>query len=221
MYYIVYKITNKINEKIYIGIHKTNDINDGYMGSGKLIKRAIEKYGIENFKKEILEVFDNSEDMFEMESLLVNEKFVQRQDTYNIKQGGFGGFDYINNNKDKEYFEIRRLNSIGLSRKGIEAQKRLMENDHEWKKNISEKASRTIKKFWEENGHNWLGRLHSEETKKKMSESAKGKHEGEKNSQFGTMWIYNIELKENKKIKKEEFSEYEIKGWLKGRKMKF
>lgn len=64
-YYLVYQITNLINEKIYIGRHITNKIDDGYLGSGHQIQKAVEKYGRENFKKEILFVFDNMEEMVE------------------------------------------------------------------------------------------------------------------------------------------------------------
>jgi hypothetical protein len=93
MYYTVYKITNLINNKYYIGKHQTTNLNDGYMGSGKLIKQAILKNGIENFKKEILFIFDNEIDMNFKEAELV----VISEDTYNLCAGGHGGFSYINN----------------------------------------------------------------------------------------------------------------------------
>ena len=109
----IYKITNKVNGKIYIGVHKTSDLNDGYMGSGKILKAAIEKYGIEYFTKEILQQFNSVEEMFEAESQIVNEEFVKALDNYNIKLGGVGGWDYINSQLTEE----ERSNSGKISGK--------------------------------------------------------------------------------------------------------
>lgn len=94
-YYLVYKITNKTNGKFYIGCHKTKLLSDKYMGSGKLIKQAILKYGIENFQKEILYTFQDSAKMFATEKILIT----RLKPEYNLHEGGLGGWDYINENK--------------------------------------------------------------------------------------------------------------------------
>lgn len=90
-YYYVYEITNNINGKYYRGVHSTEDLNDGYMGSGDAIKAAIEKYGIENFTKTILEFFDTAEEAYAREAELVTIEEVNSPMCYNLKKGGQGG----------------------------------------------------------------------------------------------------------------------------------
>lgn len=90
-YFYCYKITNTLNGKIYIGVHSTTNLNDGYMGSGKILNRAYKKNGLKPFKKEILKFFENNKTMYEYETKLVTEEFIKRDDTYNTITGGKGG----------------------------------------------------------------------------------------------------------------------------------
>ena len=89
-YHYFYKITNNINNHFYYGVHNTDDLEDGYMGSGTRLHYAYKKYGIENFTKEILKYFDTSEEAFEYEFNTVNEELVRDPNCYNIKCGGSG-----------------------------------------------------------------------------------------------------------------------------------
>ena len=111
-YYYVYKITNVSNNKIYIGCHETDNLDDGYMGSGKYIIRAYEKYGKENFIKEILEFYTSRQEMFLAESQIVTREFIEDNSTYNLAEGGHGGY------KGKDcYTSIQRSSKISESMK--------------------------------------------------------------------------------------------------------
>ena len=94
-FYIVYQITNLLNNNIYIGVHVTENLNDKYFGSGNNIKKAIKEFGKENFEKIILYNFNSKEEMLEKEKELVNDEFIKRGDTYNIILGG-GNFNTEN-----------------------------------------------------------------------------------------------------------------------------
>ena len=89
-YHVVYKTTNIVNNKIYIGLHSTNNINDNYIGSGYVLKEAIKKYGKSKFKKEILYVFNSRDEARKMEASIVDKDFCKRKDTYNLTEGGMG-----------------------------------------------------------------------------------------------------------------------------------
>lgn len=124
-YYTIYKITNLINGKIYIGAHQTNNLDDYYMGSGKLLKIAIKKYGIENFKKEYLfENLGSMKSMCDKERELVNEEFVKRKDTYNLILGGPDGINMANLGKK---FTDEHKKKIADSHIGIRPDRRTRE----------------------------------------------------------------------------------------------
>lgn len=227
MFYTIYKITNKINDKFYIGMHKTNNLDDDYMGSGKLIRRSIEKYGVENFSKEILYVFDNEEEMKNKEKELV----IIGEMSYNLCDGGKGGFGYINSSPKLIYKRDRRENKIkgriaanltleekygknwqltlGIPLKGGNASKEKYENDSSYREKIKNNLSK--------------GKIaaQSETAKKKRKETFRllGHMRGNKNPQFGKIWITNGV--QNKMIKKEEFCEFVNMGFYRGRTSKF
>lgn len=96
MKYTVYLVTNLVNGKMYLGKHQTEDPEDGYLGSGNNLRASVEKYGSSNFKKVVLHVFDSEEEMNSKEKELVTEEWCKRSDTYNICEGGKGGWSYIN-----------------------------------------------------------------------------------------------------------------------------
>jgi len=93
MYHIIYKITNLLNDKIYVGkqSYNTEVEYNNYFGGGKIIIRALKKHGVENFKKEILWFCSSSKGAYILESLIVNYEFILREDTYNLVPGGRGG----------------------------------------------------------------------------------------------------------------------------------
>ena len=178
MYYTIYKITNLINGKHYIGKHQTKNLDDGYMGSGKLIKRAIAKYGIENFSKEILHVFNTEHDMNSAEKDLV----VLSEQSYNLCDGGQGGFGYIIKNGLNIYegHKDRYAENFANNRAYYESEQ--FKRDIEKSLKLAEAAR---KKLYPDG--TFSGKSHSDKTKNDMK--GHKRQSGEKNSQFGKRWI--------------------------------
>ena len=91
MHYTIYKTTNLLNGKFYIGKHQTANPDDTYLGSGKALEAAINKYGRDNFKKEVLYIFDSEIAMNSKEKELITESLVNDPKSYNLGIGGEGG----------------------------------------------------------------------------------------------------------------------------------
>jgi hypothetical protein len=204
-YHFIYKTTNLLSGRYYIGMHSTDDLDDGYLGSGTRLRRAINKHGKQNFKREILEFCKTRKELKSREEDIVNLNEIAKVDCMNLKVGGYGGFSN----------DEHRIKSQKAGAKAIH--KRLA-NDKDFKATFKTKVSDGLKKAYKDGWEcplGFKGKKHSEESKKKISESSKGQGKGSSNSQFGTCWITNE--KENKKIKRGDAIP---KGWRLGRKIK-
>jgi hypothetical protein len=207
MFYTVYKTTNLINGKIYVGLHVTEDLNDDYLGSGRQIRDAIKKYGKENFKREYIKICETPEEMYNLEAEIVNEDFVKRLDTYNMKTGGTGSWYHINSNPE----EKKKSSSRGGKKQAQNPDNPFY--NKEWQKNFNSMNNPEIVRTIGAKANTPEAIAKKKETWKKT-----GRGKGEKNSQFGTCWIYHPDHG-NKKISKNELDKFLSLGYIKGRKI--
>lgn len=218
-HYLIYQVRNKLNGMIYVGKHQTEDVNDSYMGSGLRIRRAIEKYGVENFEKTVLFECSSAEEMNAKEAEIVNEDFIARDDVYNIKLGGEGGWDDINRQQKNigfKYANEHKLNNkcqqCYIAANKIKADPAYAE-EFANKIKIGQARARIEhpEKFDMRGEKNpMFGKRHSKETKKKLSES----HLGSRNSMSNRIWIKNPQTLESKVwLKNDPIPD----GWTQGR----
>ena len=205
MYHYVYRITNLLNDKIYVGKHKStkHPLENGYYGSGKQISAAIKKYGIENFKKEVIYYCSSMEEMSNKEAEIVTEDFVKRTDTYNMHKGGPGGWDHYNGT-DKH-----RENSRLGGKKSSSSPNNLFK-DPEFQKTVEwTRAPDRMRMLGQK------ANTPEANAKRKATFLETGHSQGEKNSQFGRIWISNVLTKEVKRITSNDNIP---EGWVKGKK---
>ena len=177
MYYI-YRITNKINGKTYIGQHKYKKLNDNYMGSGKLIKLAKKKYGIENFEKKILE-FDipDVELANDWEQMYILFERVKGKAEYNIADGGGGTKGVISYWCGKHLTDEtkRKISEMKKGQTAWNKGKHCKPLTEEHKRKVSDALKGRTP--WNKGKPAWnKGKHLSDEQKKKLSEAISGKH---------------------------------------------
>lgn len=174
----VYKTTNLVNGKIYIGQHKNSVYNPKYFGSGRLMLRAIEKYGIDNFKNEIIHICNSKEEMQKMEIYYIDkyQSFPKTGKGYNLTPGGeWGDVTFgMNEEQYEEYCNKFRGENNGMYGKHVtkEAKDKMSRTRKE--RGVGLGPKNPMYKSGERGIHPLLGSERSEETKNKISKSLKG-----------------------------------------------
>jgi len=210
-YHYIYKTTNTLSGRYYIGMHSTDNLEDGYLGSGTYLKRSINKHGKENHLIEILEFLNSRRELAAREKKIVSLQEIAKKQCMNLKVGGEGGFTEENKIKGRVAANIARA--------------LLLQTDPEFKEKYC-KAIREGQKRAKERGvkfnnisqcYSWKGKKHKPETLEKMRNTRKEKDlgKGADNSQYGTCWI--TDETESRKMDKGDLIP---EGWRLGRKIK-
>lgn len=148
-FHFIYKTTNLLSGRYYIGMHSTNDLDDAYLGSGTYLRRSLNKHSKENHKREILEFCKTRKELKSREQEIVNLNEIAKKDCMNLKVGGSGGFHGIHTSETRE--------------------KMSKNNGRHWKYNrMSDKTREKIR-------NTLMGHIVSDATKEKISKATIGK----------------------------------------------
>jgi hypothetical protein len=207
-HHYIYKITRD-DGRYYIGMHSTDDLYDGYFGSGRRVTRSIKKHGKERHTKQILEYLPSREALKLREKELVNAVLLTDPLCMNIAQGGMS-FDHVNDSRANVYGRngLPGFGGENLNRGLSQEQLKKMWQDHRPTllagARIAQRAMVEASKT-------------PEAKKKRATTYAERRHmQGEKNSQFGTCWV--TKNSKSIKIRKDLLDEYLANGYSRGRK---
>lgn len=156
-FHFVYQTKNLINGKTYIGVHSTNNINDGYIGNGirsqsdsnfsnTAFAASVRKYGISNFSREILSFYETAEQAYLEEAFIVNDVWVSKPTNYNVCVGG----------------RYTTMSNDGRER----VAKRMRENNPMKNPDVAMRVGKIV-------SEKLKGRIFSDESKQKMSKTSK------------------------------------------------
>jgi group I intron endonuclease len=230
MSYIVYKTTNTVNGKYYIGKHNLH--SEYYLGSGSVLQRAIKKYGRNAFVREVLFECETEEEAYLKESELLTEEVLNDPQCYNLRTGGQGAYTWSDELREKmsRIHKGRPKSEEHKKRIGDSNRGKIVSEEARTNMSRAQKGQKKSPEFCrrrselvsgEKNpmygkGHlvageknPMYGKKHSDETRRKISEKGSGKN----HSQYGMIWITNGT--EARKIKKTDDIPA---GWKRGRK---
>ena len=226
-YHYLYKITNIITQEYYYGVHSTNDLNDGYFGSGSQLKHNIQIYGRPNFSKEILEFFPDRKSLMLCESKIVNKQLLKDKKCLNVILGGgelkgsigkkciidsYGNYKMVdkNNNENCNFFVGRICINKNGKMKYIKPYELSIYEQNGWTKgtiyNSPGKGKIWVRKLI--NGEKIVKQILPDELQQYLDE---GWEKGFKNNR-----IFVNKNHKCKQIPLEELQQYLDEGWEKG-----
>lgn len=178
----VYLTTNLVNNMKYIGMHY-GELDDAYLGSGKLLNLAIKKYGRDNFKKEIIKIANSAQENAQNEKEIIKEyNAIADRNFYNIHEGGFGGDtwsgqpEYIKEQRRQEISQ--RYSGAGNPRYGAfltEETKQKIRKNRDTKYMLTSEYRQVMSKAMSGEKNGMYGKHHTSNTKMKISMSKRGK----------------------------------------------
>ena len=214
-YHYIYKTTCKVTGKFYVGMHSTNNLDDGYLGSGKILGYSRHKYGDENHVKEIVEFLPSRDALKLREKEIVNEELLKDPYCMNLTSGGTGG-----NIGGGGFFGDEHRKNFHAAGGKTTARKRA---DPAFNSAINEKISIGQKAYLARNPSARVESqklateaAHSEtaNAKRRATNAARGYQQGKNNNQFGKVWVTNGLMRVS--IKKEKLDEYLVMGYYRG-----
>jgi group I intron endonuclease len=163
----IYRTTNNINKKVYVGKSEKPVFSTKYLGSGKLLWKAIAKYGKSNFTVELIDTAETIEELNEKEKYWIN---FYMENSYNLAEGGTGGWTTKHYGK-AEMIEYRaKLSNSRRKWKLSESTKRKISAANKGKLRVDPAVtSNSIKKMWEDPASVY----NTPEYREKLSEKAK------------------------------------------------
>ena len=202
-YHYIYKTTCTVTGKFYVGMHSSDSLEDGYLGSGKILGYSRRKYGDENHVREILEFCSSRDELKQREKEIVNEELLADPFNINLKYGGDGGGRVWNEAHAKKFHRAgweamtAKKDLSAASKKGRQT---MLERGTVWRPDM--------------NGcrNPMFGKKHSSKARLKMSDS----HRGNKNSNFGKRNACITKDGVRKRIPLEMINEYIFNGWSRG-----
>lgn len=186
-------------------MHSTNNIDDGYLGSGQRLKRSIQKHGKENHQREILFEAVDRKQLCEKEKEVITQEMLNDPLCMNLAHGGKGSWDYVNLNNlcPSSNPELRKLTKYQEAYKKSHVK-------------IGRKNSEYAAQHPGLDRGKWKGRKHKDETRKRMSEVMKGRLVGEKNGSYKSRWMHKDGVA--KRIASHDIISYIQENWSFGRK---